>query len=96
MPQTRRILADKRGQRLLEAAGRDPLQVEDQNQRLQALRAPHVGRQDGRVEPDALARSRATAGRCTRGAFLKGVSRTKLKTVIRSRQGRRVIARTSS
>src|SRR5664280_2386872 len=55
---TRRILADKRGQRLLEVAGRDALQVEDRNQHLQTLRAPRVGRQDGRVEPNALTRSR--------------------------------------
>src|SRR5450759_3979358 len=56
--QTGRILADKRGQRLLEVAGRDALQVEDRNQHLQTLRAPRVGRQDGRVEPNALTRSR--------------------------------------
>src|ERR1019366_3033771 len=39
-------------------AGRDALQVEDRNQHLQTLRAPRVGRQDGRVEPNALTRSR--------------------------------------
>src|SRR5450759_4497484 len=55
---TGRILADTRGQRLLEAASRDALQVEDRDQHFQALRAPRIGRQDSRVEPDALTRSR--------------------------------------
>ena len=48
------ILAEQRRQRLGEVAGRDALQVEDRHQRLQALRAPRVGRQDRRREADAL------------------------------------------
>ena len=47
------ILAEQRRQRLGEVAGRDPLQVEDRQQRLDRLRAAHVGRQDRRREADA-------------------------------------------
>src|SRR5437763_974854 len=36
-----------------EVAGRDTLQVKDRQQRLDRLRAAHVGRQDRRREPDA-------------------------------------------
>ena len=44
--QARSILAEQGGQRFLEVAGRNALQVEDRNQHLQALRAPGIGRQD--------------------------------------------------
>ncbi len=48
------ILAEQRRQRLGEVAGRDPLQIKDRQQRLDRLRAAHVGRQDRRREPDAV------------------------------------------
>src|SRR5881409_1762856 len=47
------ILAKQRRQRLGEVASRNPLQVKDRQQRLDRLRAAHVGRQDRRREPDA-------------------------------------------
>ena len=51
--QARSILAEQGGQRLLEVAGRDAFQIEDRDQRIEALRAPGVGRQDCRREADA-------------------------------------------
>jgi hypothetical protein len=51
--QTGSILAEQRSQRLGEVAGRDTLQVKDRQQRLDRLRAAHVGWQDRRREPDA-------------------------------------------
>jgi hypothetical protein len=53
MPTTGSVLAEQRRQRLREVAGRYPLQVKDQPQRLDRFRAAHVGRQDRRREPDA-------------------------------------------
>src|SRR5437868_5932832 len=47
------ILAQQRRQRLGEVASRNPLQIKDRQQRLDRLRAAHVGRQDRRREPDA-------------------------------------------
>src|SRR6202022_4028847 len=47
------ILAKQRRQRLGEVASRYPLQIKDRQQRLDRLRATHVGRQDRRREPDA-------------------------------------------
>src|SRR5712672_604748 len=47
------ILAEQRRQSLGEVAGRDTLQIKDRQQRLDRLRAAHVGRQDRRREPDA-------------------------------------------
>ena len=47
------VFAEQRRQRLGEVAGRDPLEVEDRQQLLDRLRAPHVGRQDRRREADA-------------------------------------------
>ena len=41
-----RILAEQGRQRLREVAGRDALEVQDRQQRLDRLRASHVGRQD--------------------------------------------------
>ena len=38
----------------LVGAGRDALQVEDRDQRFEALRPPRIARQDVRTEPDAL------------------------------------------
>jgi hypothetical protein len=46
------ILAEQRTKRLLEVAGGDALQVEDRDQHFEALRAPSVGRQNGRTEPN--------------------------------------------
>jgi len=40
-----RILAEKSRQRFGEVAGRDALEVQDRQQRLDRFRAPHVGRQ---------------------------------------------------
>ena len=51
--QARSILAEQGAERLLEVAGRDALQIEDRDQRIDALRAPGVGRQDCRREADA-------------------------------------------
>ena len=48
------ILAEQRGQRLLELAGGNPLEVEDRDQHLEALRPARVGRQNRRREADAL------------------------------------------
>src|SRR3954466_15340439 len=48
------IVAEQRGQRLLELAGGDPLEVEDRDQHLEALRPARVGRQNRRREADAL------------------------------------------
>ncbi len=53
--QARRILAEQRAERILEVTGRDALQVEDRDQHFEALRAPRIGRQYRRREPDALA-----------------------------------------
>src|SRR4029077_18102603 len=53
-----RILADERGEHLLEVASRDALEVEDRDQHLEALRPARIGRQDGRGKPDALAGAR--------------------------------------
>jgi hypothetical protein len=47
-------LAWQRRQCLGEVAGRDPLQIQDRQQRLDRLRPAHVGRQDRRREPDAV------------------------------------------
>src|SRR4051794_18923826 len=44
--QARRILAEQRGKRLLEIAGREALQVKNRDQHLQAAGAPRIGRQD--------------------------------------------------
>jgi len=44
-------------ERLLEVAGGDALQVEDRDQHFEALRAPGVGRQNGRTEPNPLTMS---------------------------------------
>src|SRR6185312_239292 len=41
--ESRRILAEQGGQRLREVAGRDTLQIQDRQQRLDGLRAAHVG-----------------------------------------------------
>src|SRR5439155_5369377 len=46
--------AQQGSQRLLEGAGGDALQVEDRDQHFEALRAPGVGRQNDRAEPDPL------------------------------------------
>ena len=51
--QAARILAGKGCKCLGEVAGRDALEVQDRQQRLDRLRAPHVGWQDRRREPDA-------------------------------------------
>src|SRR5262245_16754698 len=48
------VLAEQRAKRLLEVAGGDALQVEDRDQHLEALRAPGVGRQNARAEPNPL------------------------------------------
>jgi hypothetical protein len=50
---SRRILAEQGGQRLREVAGGDALQIQDRQQRLDRLRAAHVGRQDRGREADA-------------------------------------------
>jgi hypothetical protein len=47
------ILAEQGGERLGEVAARDALQIEDRQQRLDRLRAAHVGWQDCRPEADA-------------------------------------------
>ena len=48
------VLAEQGSQRLLEVAGGDALQVEDRDQHFEALRAPRVGRQNGRAEANPL------------------------------------------
>ena len=48
------ILAEQRCQSLGEVAGRDTLQVQDRQQRLDRLRPAHVGRQNRWREPDAV------------------------------------------
>src|SRR4029078_12114025 len=48
------ILAEQRGQHPLELAGGNPLEVEDRDQHLEALRPARVGRQNRRREADAL------------------------------------------
>ena len=53
--QVRRVLAQQRSERLLEVAHRDPAQVEDRQQGIQAPGPPRPARQDGRGEADALA-----------------------------------------
>lgn len=58
--QTRRILAEKCCQRFREIAGRNALEVEDRQQRLDRLGAAHVERQDRRSEADA---ARIVSGR---------------------------------
>jgi len=51
--QARSVLAEQCGQRFLEVAGRDPLQIVDRDQHLQALGAPRIGRQDRGREANA-------------------------------------------
>ena len=51
--QARTILAEQGGQRRREVAGRNAFQIEDRDQRIEALRTPGVGWQDCRREPDA-------------------------------------------
>jgi hypothetical protein len=51
--QAARILAEQGRERLAEIAGRDALEIQDRQQRLDRLRAPHVGGQDRRREADA-------------------------------------------
>src|SRR5215470_913181 len=51
--QPRRVLAQQGRKRFGEIAGRDALQVEDRQQRLDRLRAPQVGRQDRRCKANA-------------------------------------------
>jgi len=53
--QVRRILAQKRRQRLLEITSRDAAQVKDWQQRIQALRPPSPSRQDRRGKADTVA-----------------------------------------
>src|SRR5207302_1752456 len=48
------VLAEQRAERFLEVTGGDALQVEDRDQHFEALRAPRVGRQNGRAEPNPL------------------------------------------
>src|SRR5271165_4095000 len=63
--QARRILADQRRQRLLEVAGRDTFQVEDRDQRFEALRPPRIARQDVRTHRHgANAGHNRTLGKC--------------------------------
>ena len=59
--QVRRVLAQQRSERLLEVAHRDPAQVEDRQQGIQAPRPPRPARQDGRGEADALGSSAGAA-----------------------------------
>ena len=62
--QARSILAEQGGQRRREVAGRHAFQIEDRDQRIEALRTPGVGRQDCRREADARRiRRRLPAGR---------------------------------
>src|SRR5215207_1139291 len=49
------VLAKQCGQRLLEVAGGDALEVEDRDQHFEALRPAGVGRQNRRRKADALA-----------------------------------------
>jgi len=51
--QPRRVLAEKRRERLAKIAGRNALQVKDRQQHFQALRAPRIGRQDRWCELDS-------------------------------------------
>src|SRR5947207_2716660 len=56
-PRRRRRAAGRssdRAARFLEVTGGDALQVEDRDQHFEALRAPRVGRQNGRAEPNPL------------------------------------------
>src|ERR1700682_3078996 len=53
--QVRCVLAQQRGQCLLEVPGRDATQIKHRQQRIQALRAPCPQRQNRRGEPDPLA-----------------------------------------
>src|SRR6202163_549858 len=53
--QVRCVLAQQRGQCLLEVHGRDATQIKHRQQRIQALRAPCPQRQNRRGEPDPLA-----------------------------------------
>jgi hypothetical protein len=48
------VLAEQRAKCLLKVAGGDAFQVQDRDQHFEALRAPHVRRQDARAEPNAL------------------------------------------
>ena len=52
--QVGRVLAQQGSQRLLEVAGREPAQIQDRQQRIQALRPPGPFRQDRRGEADAV------------------------------------------
>src|SRR5271155_4888791 len=52
--QSASVLAQQCAERLLEVTGGDAFQVQDRNQYFEALRAPRVGRQNGRAEPNAL------------------------------------------
>ncbi len=47
------ILAKQSGERPLEVAGRDALEIEDRNQHFEALRAARIGRQNRRRKADA-------------------------------------------
>src|SRR6476619_2732605 len=49
------VLAEQCDQRLLEVSGGDPLEIEDRDQHLQALRPARVGRQNRRRKADAIA-----------------------------------------
>src|SRR5438309_7618755 len=49
------VPAEQCDQRVLKVAGRDPLEVEDRDQHLQALRPARVWRQNRRRKADALA-----------------------------------------
>src|SRR5450830_1824371 len=53
--QVRCVLAQQRGQCLLEVPGRDAAQIKHRQKRIQSLRAPRPQRQDRRGEPDPLA-----------------------------------------
>src|SRR5450759_4265973 len=59
--QVRRVLSQKRRQRLLEAARRDAAQIKHWQQRIQALRPPSPFRQDRRGKADPGAVNRSTA-----------------------------------
>src|SRR6476660_1518797 len=48
------VLAEQCDQRLLEVSGGDPLEIEDRDQHLQALRPARIGRQNRRRKADAL------------------------------------------
>src|SRR5436190_6236395 len=48
------VLAEQCDERLLEVAGRDPLEIEDRDQHFETLRSPRIGRKDRRRKANAL------------------------------------------